>query len=86
MFFFSWASDLKESNPVIESLLEAPKQNGAGYGSASVAALVAGKVIVDIECLSRLNKLNEAIEVHYHNWLVAPLRPSKNDPRFLFRV
>ena len=47
----TWAADLKENNPVIESMLENPKQGGTS-GPTSVATSVANKVSPEIQCLS----------------------------------
>ncbi len=62
----AWSNDLKETNPAIEAMLDSPKNNpagmGGGGGNTSLATSVARKIIVDVECLCRLNKLNEAIE------------------------
>lgn len=49
----TWAADLKENNPVIESMLENPKQGGTS-GPTSVATSVANKVSLssEIHCVT----------------------------------
>ena len=42
----TWAADLRENNPAIESMLDNPKQGGtSGAGPTSVATSVANKVL-----------------------------------------
>ena len=54
----TWAADLKDNNPVIESMLENPKQGGTS-GPTSVATSVANKVSLSSEI--------HCITPHYYN-------------------